>query len=332
MTRFQTKILGTGHYVPPRIMTNDEISKLVDTSHQWIVERTGIHERRIADPKVDIPSEMAVKAARNALAAANLQPNDVDLILFSTTFPDMFFPNTATQLQLKLGITNGCGCLDMNAACTGWVYAFTIADAMIRSGMYKNIMVVGSEMTSGFNNWKDRNTCILFGDGCGVTILGRTHEGDTSGVIAQVLGADATKGEHLMLRGGGAAIPINETNVGTDVQCVVMDGKEVFKSAVKTMAAHCEQLLSDAKMDMAKVDWFIPHQANLRIIEAVANRFNFPLDRAVVNVDKYANTSSATVPIALDEAIRDGRIKRGQTLMLAAFGAGLTSGGILLKY
>ncbi len=187
-------------------------------------------------------------------------------------------------------------------------------------------------MTSGFNNWKDRNTCILFGDGCGVTILGRTHEGDTSGVIAQVLGADATKGEHLMLRGGGAAIPINETNVGTDVQCVVMDGKEVFKSAVKTMAAHCEQLLADAKMDMAKVDWFIPHQANLRIIEAVANRFNFPLDRAVVNVDKYANTSSATVPIALDEAIRDGRIKRGQTLMLAAFGAGLTSGGILLKY
>jgi 3-oxoacyl-[acyl-carrier-protein] synthase III len=329
---FQTKILGTGHYVPPRIMTNDEISQMVDTSHQWIVERTGIHERRIADPKVDIPSEMAHKAALKALEAANLVPNDIDLILFSTTFPDMFFPNTATQLQLKLGITNGCGCLDMNAACTGFMYAFTLADGLIRSGMYKKIMVVGAEMTSGFNNWKDRNTCILFGDGCGVTILGAAPQGETSTVLAHVLGADATKGEHLMLRGGGAAIPINESNVGTDVQCVVMDGKEVFKSAVKTMAMHCEQLLEASNTTMDQIDWFIPHQANLRIIEAVANRFHFPLERAIVNVNKYANTSSATVPIAMDEAIRNGRIQRGQKLMLAAFGAGLTSGGILLEY
>lgn len=328
----QTKILGTGHYVPPRIMTNDEISKIVDTSHQWIVERTGIHERRIADPKVDIPSEMAAKAGKLALEMAGLQPNDVELILFSTTFPDMFFPNTATQLQAKLGITNNCGCLDMNAACTGFMYAFTLADGLIRAGMYKTIMVVGSEMTSGFNNWKDRNTCILFGDGAGVAILGRTPQGEDSGVKSHVLSGDATKGEHLMLRGGGAAIPINESNVGTDVQCVVMDGKEVFKAAVKTMAAHAEQLLTDSGINMDKVDWFIPHQANLRIIEAVANRFNFPLERAVVNVDKYANTSSATIPIALDEAIRDGRIKRGQTLMLTAFGAGMTSGGALLKY
>lgn len=333
MSAYQTKILGTGHYVPPRIMTNDEVSKLVDTSHQWIVERTGIHERRIADPAAgDIPSGMAVKAAKKAFEAAGIQPNDVELILFSTTFPDMFFPNTATQLQLKLGITNGCGCLDINAACTGWVYGFTLADGLIRSGMYKTIMVVGAEMTSGFNNWKDRNTCILFGDGCGVTILGRAPANDKSGVIAHVLGADATKGEHLMLRGGGAAVPITTENVGTDVQCVVMDGKEVFKSAVKTMAAHCEQMLSEANMTMDQVDWFIPHQANLRIIEAVANRFNFPLEKAVVNVERFANTSSATVPIAMDEAIRDGRIKRGQTLMLAAFGAGLTSGGVLLKY
>lgn len=333
MSAYQTKILGTGHYVPPRIMTNDEVSKLVDTSHQWIVERTGIHERRIADPKAgDIPSGMAVKAAKKAFEAAGIQPNDVELILFSTTFPDMFFPNTATQLQLKLGITNGCGCLDINAACTGWVYGFNLADGLIRSGMYKTIMVIGSEMTSGFNNWKDRNTCILFGDGCGVTILGRAPAGESSGVLAQVLGADATKGEHLMLRGGGAATPITTDNVGTDVQCVVMDGKEVFKSAVKTMAAHCEQMLSEAEITMDQVDWFIPHQANLRIIEAVANRFNFPLEKAVVNVERFANTSSATVPIAMDEAIRDGRIKRGQTLMIAAFGAGLTSGGVLLKY
>ena len=333
MSTYQTKILGTGHYVPPRIMTNEEVSKLVDTSHQWIVERTGIHERRIADPKAgDIPSGMAMKAAQKAFEAAGIQPNDVELIIFSTTFPDMFFPNTATQLQLKLGITNGCGCLDINAACTGWVYGFTLADGLIRSGMYKTIMVIGSEMTSGFNNWNDRNTCILFGDGCGVTILGRAPAGDASGVIAHVLGADATKGEHLMLRGGGAAVPITAENVGTDVQRVVMDGKEVFKSAVKTMASHCEQMLSEAHMTMEQVDWFIPHQANLRIIEAVAHRFNFPLEKAVVNVERFANTSSATVPIAMDEAIRDGRIKRGQTLMLAAFGAGLTSGGVLLKY
>lgn len=334
MTTYRTKILGTGSYFPKRVLTNDEISKRVDTNHQWIVERTGISERRIGEPGVDIPSYMASQAGKLALEAAGLQPNDIDFILFTTTMGDVPMPNTASYLQLKLGITNGCACVDLNAACTGWTYGFVMADALIKTGAYKNIMVVGADMTSTFNNWDDRNVCILFGDGCGVTILGRAPEGEKdTGVLAQILGGDSTKAEHLTIQVGCSLDPYNETNLKDGSANIRMDGKEVFKAAVKTMASHCEKVLKDAGLTLAEVDWFVPHQANLRIIEAVATRLNgFPIEKTIVNVDRFANTSSATVPTAMDEAIRDGRIKRGQTILVAAFGAGLTSGAAVFKY
>lgn len=332
MKILNTKILGTGSYLPEKILTNDDIAKRVETNHQWIVERTGIHARRIGDPEKDeTPSGMAAKATLKALEAANLTANDIDFIIFSTTLPDMFFPNTASVLQHKLGITNQCGCIDINAACTGWTYAVPMADAMIKTGMYKHILVVGSEMTSSFNNWDDRNTCILFGDGAGVAILGAS-EGEDSKIYTSTLCADSTKKDHLYLAAGGAVKKVTREVLEKNEQWVSMNGQEVFKAAVKTMASLSEKVISDSNKSMNDVDWFIPHQANLRIIEAVGNRFNFPLEKVVINVDKYANTSSATVPIALDEAIRDGRIKRGDNVLIAAFGAGLTAGAIFLKY
>lgn len=331
--KFNTKILGTGSFLPDKILTNDDIAKRVDTNHQWIVERTGIHERRIADPSKDeTPSGMAAKAARKALEAANLTPNDIDCILFSATIPDTFFPNSACHLQEKLGITNLCPALDVNAACTGWIYLLPMADAMIKTGLYKHILVVGSEMTSSFNNWDDRNTCILFGDGCGVAILGRASENEESQIYSSVLAADSTKKEHLALPAGGAVKRITHDVLEKGENWVTMNGQEVFKAAVKTMASLSERVIHESGKHMSDVDWFIPHQANLRIIEAVGNRFNFPTEKVIINVDKYANTSSATVPIALDEAIRAGKIKRGDNILMAAFGAGLTAGAIYLKY
>jgi 3-oxoacyl-[acyl-carrier-protein] synthase-3 len=331
--KFNTKILGTGSYLPEKILTNNDIAKRVDTNHQWIVERTGIHERRIADPSKDeTPSGMAKVATERALEMANLTANDIDLILFSATIPDQFFPNSGCMLQHKLGMTNACPALDVNAACTGWMYAVPMADAMIKTGLYKHILVVGSEMTSSFNNWDDRNTCILFGDGCGVAILGRASENEESQIYSTVLTADSTKKDHLQLLAGGAIKRITHDVLERGENWVTMNGQEVFKSAVKTMASLSEKVIHDSGKTMADVDWFIPHQANLRIIEAVGNRFGFPPEKVIINVDRYANTSSATVPIALDESIRSGKIKRGDNLLLAAFGAGLTAGAVFLKY
>ena len=301
--KFNTKILGTGSFLPDKILTNDDIAKRVDTNHQWIVDRTGIHERRIADPSKDeTPSGMAKIATERALEVANLTANDIDLILFSATIPDHFFPNTACMLQHKLGITNGCPALDVNAACTGWMYLIPMANAMIQTGLYKHILVVGGEMTSSFNNWDDRNTCILFGDGCGVAILGRASENEESQIYSTVLTADSTKRDHLKIPAGGAVQRITHEVLEKGENWVQMNGQEVFKSAVKTMATLSEKVINDAGKHMNDVDWFIPHQANLRIIEAVGNRFGFPPEKVIINVDKYANTSSASVPIALEAA------------------------------
>lgn len=333
MKLFNTKILGTGSYLPEKIVTNDDLSKRIDTSHQWIVERTGIHQRRVGDlSKDETPSGMAKRAALQAIEAANLTPNDIDLILLSSTMPDQSMPNTAAMVQHKLEITNNCPTLDVNAACSGWVYLLPMADAMIKTGVYKHILVIGSEMLSSFNNWDDRNTCILFGDGCGAAVLGRASENEDSQIYSTVLSCDSTKREHLTLWAGGAVKKITKEVIDNNEQWMTMNGQEIFKAAVKTMASHAEKVLKDADMTMNQVDWFIPHQANLRIIEAVGTRFGIPLEKVIINVDRYANTSSATVPVALDEAIRDGKIKRGDTVLLAAFGAGLTAGAILLKY
>lgn len=332
MEFYQTKILGTGHYLPTQIMTNDDIAKKVDTNNDWIVERTGIKERRISDPVKDVPSGMAEQAAKMAIANSGLNPNDIELILFSVTIPDYFFPNTASVLQEKLGITNHCACLDISAACTGYVYGLTIADAFIKTGTYKNILLIGCEMTSRFNNWEDRNTCILFGDGCGATILTRAEKNETSRILSSALASDSTKKDALILKCGGSVRPVDEQVLAEKAQYVTMDGQQVFKAAVKTMASLCEQVIAKANLQTKDIDWFVPHQANLRIIEAVGNRFEFPKEKVIINVDKYANTSSASIPIALSEAIAKKQINRGEYLLFAAFGAGLTSGAILIKY
>jgi len=333
MKLFNTRISGTGKFHPAKVMTNADIIKLVDTTDEWIVQRTGIKERRVSDlEKEEFPSGMAEHAAKQAIKNAGLEPNDIDLILFSITMPDMFFPNCSSQLQERLGITNNCGCLDVNAACTGWVYGLTMANALIQTGVHKNILLVGTEMGTAFNNWEDRNTCILFGDGSGAVVLSRSEDENGSRIIDSILSCDGTKGTSLTLPKGGTRHKITEEVLANKEQFMNMDGKVVFKSAVKTMSSHCATLLKRNNLTIDDIDWFIPHQANLRIIETTAKLLNFPMDKVVVNVEKYANTSSASIPAALHEAVEDGRVKRGQTILFAAFGSGLTSGATLFTF
>lgn len=333
MELFSTKILGTGKYHPSKILTNDDLSKMVDTNDEWIVQRTGIKERRIGDlAKEEYPSGMSKHAALMAIENAGLTPNDIEMIIFSTTLPDMLFPNTASCLQEKLGITNKCACMDINAACTGWIYGITVANSLIQTGVYKNILVVGCEMTSSFNNWEDRSTCVLFGDGSGATVLGRAPKGEGSTFLSSILSSDSSKKDSLMLPNGGSKSPITKEILDRKEQYVVMDGQTVFKNAVKTMASHCSELLTRHNLTLEDIDWFIPHQANLRIVEAVAHILKFPMEKTIINIEKYANTSSASIPVALHEAFMDGRIKRGQTIMFAAFGAGLTAGATIIKF
>lgn len=333
MQTYKAKFLGTGKYHPEHVMTNEDISKIVETSDEWITQRTGIKERRISDlEKEEYPSGMAEIAAREAIKNSGLEPNDIDFILFSVTIPDMFLPNTASQLQARLGIENNCACLDINAACTGWVYGLQMANSLIQTGVYKNILLVGTEMTSGFNNWEDRSTCVLFGDGSGVAVLSRAEEDSDSCVIDSILASDSSKRASLILPKGGAKEKITHEVLDNKEQFITMDGQVVFKAAVKTMASHCAVLLERNNLTLDDIDWFIPHQANLRIIETVGKLLNFPSERVIINVEKYANTSSASIPTAMHEAIQDGRIKRGQKIMFAAFGAGLTSGAAIIQY
>lgn len=330
---FETKILGTGSYHPDNIVTNNDLAKRVDTNDEWIVQRTGIKERRVGTvEKGEFPSGMAVHAAKAAIESAGIDPEEIELILFSVTLPDMLFPNTASHLQKQLGLNNNCACLDINAACSGWLYGMKLADGMIKTGQYKRILLVGCEMTSAFNNWDDRNTCILFGDGCGAVVLGPANTGDESKIYGSVLGSDSSKMESLILRNGGSMSPITHEILDKNEQYCTMDGQTVFKAAVKTMVKHAAQLIEESPLGMDDVNWFIPHQANLRIIEAVAKMARYPMDQVIVTVDKYANTSSASIPAALDEAVRSGKIKRGDNILMTAFGAGLTSAGALIKY
>jgi 3-oxoacyl-[acyl-carrier-protein] synthase-3 len=333
MQLHRSKIRGTGKYHPEKVMTNEDISKIVDTSDEWIVQRTGIKERRIGDiAKDEFPSGMAERAAKQAIENAGIVPDDIDLILFSVTLPDMMFPNSASCLQERLGITNKCGALDINAACTGWIYGLTMANSMIQTGLYKNILLCGTEMASSFNNWEDRNTCVLFGDGSGAIVLSRAEDDEECQIIDSILTSDSSKKGSLILPKGGALGPVRQEVLDNNEQWMSMDGPVVFKNAVKTMSSHCTTLLKRNNLTIDDVDWFIPHQANLRIIETTGSLLKFPSEKVIINVQKYANTSSASIPAALHEAVSDGRIKRGQTILFAAFGAGLTSGATLLKF
>lgn len=328
-TPYQSRILGTGSYLPEKLLTNADLEKMVDTNDAWIVERTGIRHRHIAADG-QLTTDLALIAARRALEAAGLKPEDLDMILFSTVSGDQPTPSSSCILQTKLGARNVMS-MDINAACTGFVYGLTVADQFIRTGMYENILVIGAEVLHPFVNYKDRETCILFGDGAGAIVLGRATKTDSK-VYSSHLRADGHLGELFTMQAGGSKIPCASKQFKEGDQYLTMKGREIFKHAVRTMSDVCQQALDANSMDMNQVDWLIPHQANLRIIDAVGKHFGIPSEKVVVNVHETGNTSAATIPIAFDQAVRDGRIRRGQNVLLTAFGSGLTSGSLLLKY
>ncbi len=330
MLQFSSRVAGTGSYLPEKRLSNLDLEKLVDTNDQWIFERTGIRARHMA-AEGECTSDLALMAASRALEAAGVGAHVLDMILVATVSPDQPMPNTACVLQRKLGARN-CMALDISAACTGFVYGFAIADQFIRSGTYKNILVVGAEVLHRYVNYKDRDTCILFGDGAGALVLTRAEDHERSKVYSAHLHADGHIADLFTLPAGGSAIPFSQEVLDQKLQFVKMKGREIFKHAVRTMADSCDEALNANHLTPDDVAWIIPHQANLRIIEAVAKHFGIPIAKVVVEIEDMGNTSAATVIVALDRAIRDGRIQRGQNILLTAFGAGITSGSLLMRY
>ncbi|HET6545521.1 MAG TPA: beta-ketoacyl-ACP synthase III [Rhodanobacteraceae bacterium] len=320
-----SRIAGTGSYLPEKVLTNHDLERLVDTNDEWIASRTGIRERRIAADG-QTTGDLAFEAATRALAAADVNGADIELIVLGTTTPDLIFPSTACLLQHRLG-ANGCTAFDVNAACSGFMYALGIADKFIRSGQIKTALVVGAETLSRMLDWTDRATCVLFGDGAGAVVL---KASDEPGVISTHLHADGGY-KHLLWNPVGVSVGFKpgEKNAGVRV---LMAGSEVFKVAVKTLDRVVDETLAANGLDKHAIDWLIPHQANLRIIQATAKRLDLPMERVIVTVDKHGNTSSGSVPLALDHAVRSGKVQRGQLLLLEAFGGGFTWGSALLRY
>jgi 3-oxoacyl-[acyl-carrier-protein] synthase-3 len=303
---------------------------MVDTSDEWIKTRSGIAERRIAAPGEN-PSDMGAKAAAQALERAGLTPADVDLLIVATMTPDIPFPSTACLLQAKLGLRRDIPCFDVSAACSGFVYALQVAKDMMRSGAYRRTLVVGSEKLSSVVDWSDRTTCVLFGDGAGAVLLETTPEKNV-GLLGNLLGADGNNAELLHCAGGGSAAPATADSLRDGKHFLRMNGKEVFRHAVRVMAESCERVLAKCDVKSEQVAWFIPHQANSRILEAVASQLNVSLDRFPSNLERYGNTSAASIPLALEEAWTDGKLKHGDLVLIVAFGAGLTWGATLLRW
>ena len=326
--RRTVSIVGTGSYVPEKRLTNDDLSKMVDTSDEWITTRTGIKERRIA-AKDETTSEMATKAALKALEQANVVPKDLNLILVATATPDMLFPATACFVQKKIGATDAA-CLDISAACAGFLFGIEIAQQFITSHTHDTVLVIGAEKLTSITNWTDRNTCVLFGDGAGAAVL--RHRSSEHGVISTHIGSDGQFTDILFMPGGGSRCPITRDNVDMHLATIHMLGKEVYKQAVVAMVNASKKVLADAGLAADDIACVIPHQANLRIIEAIADRLKIPLDRFFVNLDKYGNTSAAAVAIALDEANRSGRIKRGDYVLMVVFGGGLTWASTIIEW
>src|SRR6266404_4688853 len=321
-------IIGTGSYTPEKILTNEDLSRMVDTSDEWITTRTGIKERRVA-AKDETTSDMAAKAALKAIEQAKISPEEIDLLLVATATPDMIFPATAFFVQKKIGAKNAA-CLDVSAACAGFLFGVEIAQQFITSGTYDTVLVIGAEKLTSITNWTDRNTCILFGDGAGAAIL--RHRGSAHGVISTHIGSDGQFTDILFMPGGGSRCPITRDNVDLNLNTIHMLGKEVYKQAVTAMVAASKKVLADAGLTADDIACVIPHQANLRIIAAIAVRLKIPLDRFYVNLDKYGNTSAAAVAIALDEANRTGRIKHGDYVLMVVFGGGLTWASTIIEW
>ena len=320
-----SKITGTGSYLPEKILTNHDLEKMVDTTHEWIVERTGIEKRHIAE-KGQTTSDLGEIAARNAIEMAGIAIADIDLIVFATTTADLVFPSTASLLQRKLGI-RGCTAFDVQAVCTGFVYALSIADKFIKSGSHKCVLVVGAETMSNITNWSDRGTCILFADGAGAVVLEATEEDE--GILSTHLHADGQYKDLLKTNGGVSTTPALMETGSVHME---MKGNEVFRMAVNTLGRIVDETLEHNNMKKSDVDWLVPHQANIRIIKATAKKLKMSMDQVVVTVHEHGNTSAASVPLALDVAVRDGRIKRGEIILLEAFGGGFTWGSALIKF
>ena len=323
----RARITGTGSYVPAKILSNTDLEKMVATSDQWITERTGIRSRYVVGPG-EACSDLAVKAAHRALEAAKLGAADLDMILLATCTGDYPLPATACLIQHQLGATKAAAC-DLSAACCGFVYALSMADAYVKTGM-RHVLVVGSEVMSAITDWTDRNTCILFGDGAGAAVVSASE--GANGILSTHLRSDGALWELIAVPGGGSRLPPCEKVVAEKLNCIKMKGNETFKVAVRTLEDIARETLAANKMTVADVDLYVPHQANVRILTAVADRLGLPLDKVVLNLDRYGNTSAASIPIALDEAVRQGRIKDGSLIMLGAFGAGLTWASALIRW
>lgn len=323
-------IRALGVHTPERTLTNAELSKMVDTSDEWIKTRSGIAERRLAGPGEN-PSDMGAKAAVKALEHAGVAAADVDLLIVATMTPDVPFPSTACLLQAKLGLRRDIPCFDVAAACSGFVYALQVAKDMMRSGSYRRALVVGAEKLSSVVDWSDRTTCVLFGDGAGAALLETTTE-ENVGLLGNLLGADGTNAELLHCAAGGSAAPATADSLRDGRHFLRMNGKEVFRHAVRVMAESCERVLAQCGVKSEQVAWFIPHQANIRILEAVASQLNVGMDRFPSNLERYGNTSAASIPLALEEAWKDGKLKHGDLVLIVAFGAGLTWGATLLRW
>jgi 3-oxoacyl-[acyl-carrier-protein] synthase-3 len=334
MLHRSTPILGTGSYAPARILTNAELAQTVETSDEWIRTRSGIRERRIAAPG-ESASDMAVQAARRALADARLKPSDIDLLVVATITPDQPMPAAACLVQHKLGLPTTAACFDLNAACSGFVYALDTASAMLTSDRYRRALVIGVEKLSTVVDWRDRTTCVLFGDGAGAVVVGTDGTGPSRarrGLVDTRLGTFGDSADLLHIPSGGSSSPPSAKSVANGGHFIKMKGKEVFKTAVRAMEEAARDILEQHGLTANQIALVIPHQANLRIIEALAQYLELPRERFFVNVDRYGNTSAASIPIALDEANRAGRINPGDLILLVAFGAGLTYGSALVRW
>ncbi|MDD2922302.1 MAG: ketoacyl-ACP synthase III [Anaerolineales bacterium] len=321
-------ITGWGMHVPELILTNDDISKLVDTNDEWIRDHTGIRERRIAREH-EFPSTLGVEAALKALQVANLAPTELDLIICTSSSPEYFFPATACLIQDQIGATKA-GAFDLQAACTGFIFSMNMAAQAIRSGSIKSALVVGTETLSRFVDWKDRNTCILFGDGAGAFVLQASDK--PGGVISAVMHSDGSGADALILPGGGTRFPATEATIHEGKHFIQMDGKEVFRFATRVMGQAVLEALEPAKLTLDDIQWIVPHQANFRIIKTAAKYLKMSLDKFIINVDRYGNTSTASIPIAAVDALQKGQIKPGDKIVLVGFGAGLTWGAMVVEW
>jgi 3-oxoacyl-[acyl-carrier-protein] synthase III len=328
LSKSHIHIIGTGAYLPHKVLTNHDLEKMVDTSDEWITTRTGIKERRVA-AKDEAASDLAIHAAKRALENAGVKAEAVDLIVVATATPDMFFPSTGCFVQKALGIKEAVS-FDVSAACSGFLYALETAKALMESRDYKLAIVIGTEKLSSITNWKDRNTCVLFGDGAGAAIL--QNRPNAHGLLTAVMGADGRKADLLFMAGGGSRCPATAESVASGMHYLRMEGKETFKNAVQAMQTAAEEALRRCEIDISRIKCIIPHQANRRIIDAVIERLGAKPEQLFVNLHKYGNTSAASVAIALDEAIASGRVQRGDLILMVVFGAGLTWGAAVIEW